>query len=77
MANETFADAVGALERRVSSEGSDSEAAVRAAALLAMIERFAYLRPCPEAAQVDEDRLLDTLSLVVQRGFFAPPAPGP
>jgi AcrR family transcriptional regulator len=75
LANQTFAEAVGSLESRVSAGGDDSDAAVRAVALLAMIERFAYF-VVSRRLEVDEERLLDTLSLVVQRGFFAPPASG-
>jgi AcrR family transcriptional regulator len=44
---------------------------LRSAALLAMIERFAYVTTSRDLG-FDEDVLLDTLALVVHRGFFRP-----
>jgi len=70
LANETFADVIGSLERRMRAEGGPGGAPVRAVALLAMVERFAYF-VVSRRLEVDDDRLLDTLTLVVQRGFFS------
>jgi AcrR family transcriptional regulator len=44
---------------------------LRSAALLAMIERFAYVTTSRDLG-FDEDVLLDNLALVVHRGFFRP-----
>jgi hypothetical protein len=71
LADATFADVVGALDRRLADDGSPDGAPVRAVALLAMVERFAYF-VVSRRLEVDEGEMLDTLSLVAQRGFFTP-----
>ena len=43
------------------------------AALLAMVERFAYLTTAPTTA-VDDDDAVATLAVMVHRGFFGAPA---
>ncbi len=47
---------------------------LRADALLAMIERFAYVITSRDLG-FDQDRMLDDLARLVQRGFFQPLAP--
>jgi AcrR family transcriptional regulator len=47
---------------------------LRADALLAMIERFAYVITSRDLG-FDQDRMLDDLTRLVQRGFFQPLAP--
>ncbi len=47
---------------------------LRADALLAMIERFAYVITSRDLG-FDQDRMLDDLARLVQRGFFEPLAP--
>jgi AcrR family transcriptional regulator len=67
-----FADISGSLVQRV-AEGRaprPSGPELTAAALLAMIERFAYFVTSREL-ELDEEVLLTTLSTVIHRGFFA------
>ena len=69
-----FADITGSLVQRLSEGGAthrpDPEMA--AAALLAMIERFAYFVTSRDL-DVDDDVVLTTLSTVIHRSFFAHP----
>jgi AcrR family transcriptional regulator len=60
----------------VTGRGSVDARAVelRADALLAMIERFAYVITSRDLG-FDQDRMLDDLARLVQRGFFQPLAP--
>lgn len=51
--------------------GSQRRIELRSAALLAMIERFAYVTTSRDLG-FGEDVLLDNLALVVHRGFFRP-----
>ncbi|MGH9249937.1 MAG: TetR/AcrR family transcriptional regulator [Acidimicrobiales bacterium] len=51
--------------------GSQRRTELRSAALLAMIERFAYVTTSRDLG-FGEDVLLDNLALVVHRGFFRP-----
>jgi AcrR family transcriptional regulator len=51
--------------------GDVRELELRSDALVAMIERFAYVVTSRDLG-IDEDRLLDNLALVVHRGFFRP-----
>ncbi|HEY6697012.1 MAG TPA: hypothetical protein VIZ67_02225, partial [Acidimicrobiales bacterium] len=66
----------------VGPDGGDSQRRIelRSAALLAMIERFAYVTTSRDLG-FGEDVLLDNLALVVHRGFFrrrsVPTAPLP
>ena len=57
----------------VGPDGGDSQGRIelRSAALLAMIERFAYVTTSRDLG-FGEDVLLDNLALVVHRGFFRP-----
>jgi len=48
---------------------SDEEAALRAAALLALLERFSYMLSSRDLT-LDRERVLDTLATVVHRGFL-------
>ena len=50
---------------------SERRLELRSAALLAMIERFAYVTTSRDLG-FGEDVLLDNLALVVHRGFFRP-----
>jgi AcrR family transcriptional regulator len=49
---------------------SEREAELRAAALLAMLERFSYLVTSRDLGW-DEETVLDTLCAIVHRGFFS------
>lgn len=49
--------------------GPPREVVLRSAALLAMIERFAYVTTSRDLG-FDDDLLLDNLALLVHRGFF-------
>jgi AcrR family transcriptional regulator len=51
-------------------EGSSREVELRAAALLAMVERFSYVATSRDLGY-DDDTLVDNLATFVQRGFFA------
>ncbi len=56
-------------ERLVASGATDRQAELRAAALLAMLERFAFLVTNRDMGWSDDDAL-DTLSTLVHRGWF-------
>jgi AcrR family transcriptional regulator len=69
---EAFTDIATALGRRMREAGADGgEASI--AALMAMLERFAYFLTS-RRLPFDVDATLDTLTAIVQRGFFAPAA---
>ena len=71
----TFDAITGALVNRLIEARSldTAEADLLAAALLAMIERFTYFATSRNLAFDDAD-VVDTLAVVIHRGFFAPAA---
>ena len=66
-----FTAIANALGRRMHEAGTRGDEAT-VAALMAMIERFAYFRTS-RRLDLDPESLLDTLTLVVYRGFFGAP----
>ena len=58
-------------DRLVAAGATDRQAELRSAALLAMLERFAFLVTNRDMGWSDDDAL-DTLSTLVHRGWFRP-----
>lgn len=69
----SFTDIANALTRRMRDAGAPSGRA-QAAALMALLDRSAYYIVSRRLDATDE-AVLDTLSVVVHRGFFAPGRP--
>lgn len=71
----TFNAVAGAFVTRIDEArpGHPHEAELTAAALLAMIERFTYFVTSRNLA-FDDDQVVDTLAVLIHRGFFAPSA---
>ncbi len=69
----TFNAVAGAFVTRIEEArpGHPHRAELSAAALLAMIERFTYFVTSRSLA-FDDDQMVDTLAVVMHRGFFAP-----
>jgi AcrR family transcriptional regulator len=67
-----IATALGQRMRAAGTSGGDAQVA----ALMALLERFAYFRVSRNLG-FDDDVLLDTLTSVLHRGFFAAPALAP
>jgi AcrR family transcriptional regulator len=67
-----FADITGSLVQRLAERRAAhlADPEMAAAALLAMIERFAYFVTSRDL-ELDDEVLLSTLSTVIHRGFFA------
>jgi len=69
-----FTDIATALGRRMHEAGAPSDH-TSVAALMALLERSAYFL-VSRRVEVDNDTLLDTMTCVVHRGFFAAPLLG-
>jgi hypothetical protein len=63
-----IATALGARMRDAGARGDDASVS----ALMALLERFAYFL-VSRRLEFDSDQLLDTVTLVVHRGFFDAP----
>jgi hypothetical protein len=66
-----FTAIAAALGQRMRASGASGNE-VSVAALMALLERFAYFR-VSRSLEFDETVLLDTLTSVLHRGFFAAP----
>ena len=67
----SFTDIANALDRRI-HEGGAVESAASISALMALLERFAYFL-VSRRLDFDGDAMLDTVTHIVHRGFFAAP----
>ena len=74
LGRQAFADITGSLVDRLGESRAThlSDPELAAAALLAMIERFAYFVTSRDL-ELDEEVVLTTLSAVIHRSFFAGP----
>jgi hypothetical protein len=68
-----FGHITGMLEDRMPARSVATSADLRPIAMLALIERFAYVWTSRDLGWSD-DQMLDTLAGVIHRGFFRPAA---
>lgn len=68
-----FATMTASFERWIAAARPDDASVVRAAAMLALVERFAYIVTSRDLGWSDDD-VLDTLTRLIRRAFLAPEA---